>query len=141
MLRQLEWKRGTGVHPTTTDLLAYPRVVNRRTPTRLRETGDPPARELRRQWRFRRADIDAWARRWTAAFESAHRRSVLGVPQVVLAQEMDWADRKAEEIVDRWYQEEGPADELSGATLANLIAEALREAARSAPGTRQGDAR
>ena len=52
---------------TTEEVLSCLKV-NPRTIYRLIKSGELPAIRIGRQWRFRRADLDAWIdRQWTAA--------------------------------------------------------------------------
>lgn len=119
---------------TTTQVLEYLRV-DRRTLYRLLKSGQLPGVRLGRQWRFRESDLERWLSDHKAARSRTDaagvRASPINASCVNAAESPDWADRNAEEIVDRWYQVEGRANGLSGATLANMIAEALREAGRS----------
>lgn len=57
---------------TTEEVLAYLRITPR-TIYRLIRTGELPAMRIGRQWRFRRADLDAWLNRQRAfATETLH---------------------------------------------------------------------
>ena len=57
---------------TTEEVLAYLRITPR-TIYRLIRSGELPALRIGRQWRFRRADLDAWIERQRAS--AAHTSS------------------------------------------------------------------
>jgi excisionase family DNA binding protein len=56
---------------TTEDLLSYLRITPR-TMYRLIRNGEIPAIRIGRQWRFRRADLDAWVARQRACDLVSH---------------------------------------------------------------------